>query len=253
MTVVKVVGVSVYYGSHRALNNVFFEVAPGEVVSVVGPNGSGKTTLLKTVDGVLKPLKGSIYIDGKNIHDYVRRELAKVVGYVPQRVDVATHLTVLDFVLTGRRPYAILNYSRRDLDKAMEVLKLVRADRLIHRRLNQLSGGELQRIVIARALVAEPRVLLLDEPTANLDPKYKVEVLKLVRFLARERGVAVLMAIHDLTHAYRFSDKVVMLKDGDIVALGKPEEVLADENIEKVFEVKAVIDRKLRAVIIEPW
>ncbi|MEM1644780.1 MAG: ABC transporter ATP-binding protein [Ignisphaera sp.] len=252
MTIVKVVGISVYYGSHRALNNVFFEVTPGEVVSIIGPNGSGKTTLLKTIDGVLRPLKGSIYINGKNIHNYIRRELAKIVGYVPQRIDVTTYLTVLDFVLTGRRPYAILNYSKKDLDKAIEVLKLVKADQLMHRRLNHLSGGELQRIVIARALVAEPRVLLLDEPTANLDPKYQVEVLKLIRILAKERKVAVLMAIHDLTHAYRFSDKIIMLKDGDIVALGKPEEVLTNENIKKVFEVKAVVDNKLKAVIIEP-
>ncbi|MEM3980912.1 MAG: ABC transporter ATP-binding protein [Ignisphaera sp.] len=252
MTIVKVVGIGVYYGSHRALNNVFFEVAPGEVVSIIGPNGSGKTTLLKTIDGVLRPLKGSIYINGKNIHNYIRRELAKIVGYVPQRIDVTTYLTVLDFVLTGRRPYAILNYSKKDLDKAIEVLKLVKADQLMHRRLNHLSGGELQRIVIARALVAEPRVLLLDEPTANLDPKYQVEVLKLIRILAKERKVAVLMAIHDLTHAYRFSDKIIMLKDGDIVALGKPEEVLTNENIKKVFEVKAVVDNKLKAVIIEP-
>ncbi|MEM1525905.1 MAG: ABC transporter ATP-binding protein [Ignisphaera sp.] len=252
MTIVKVAGISVYYENHRALNNVFFEVLLGEVVSVVGPNGSGKTTLLKTIDGILSPLKGSVYIDGKEVHKYVRRELAKIVGYVPQRIDLAAYLTVLDFVLTGRRPYALFNYSKKDLDKVMEVLKLVKAEDLTHRRLDNLSGGELQRIIIARALVAEPKVLLLDEPTANLDPKYQLEVLKLIRGLAKEKRVAVIMAIHDLTHAYRFSEKIIMLKNGNIVALGRPEDVLTAENIEKVFEVKAVVDNKLKTVVIEP-
>lgn len=252
MVLVRVAGITVSYGSHRALSNVSLEIMPGEVVSVVGPNGSGKTTLLRAIDGILRPQGGSVYIDGRDVRSYVRRELARLVGYVPQGVGAVAHLTVLEFVMTGRRPHAALAYSERDLNKALEALRLVGAEGLAPRRLDRLSGGELQRVAIARALAAEPRVLLLDEPTANLDPKHQLEVLGLVRGLAKGRGVAVVMALHDLTHAYRFSDKVVMLRSGEVAALGPPEEVITSKNIERVFGVKAIVNAALRAVILEP-
>lgn len=250
MVVVRVADLSISYGGHRALNGVTLEILPREVVSVVGPNGSGKTTLLKAVEGILSPSGGSVYVDGRDVKRYVRRELAKLLGYVPQRIDLATGMAVLDFVLTGRRPYAELGYGKVDIDRALEALRAVEAEHLALRRLNQLSGGELQRVVIARALAAEPRVLLLDEPTSNLDPRYQVEVLRLVRSLAKERGLAVVMTLHDLTHAYRYSDKIVMLKNGAVVAVGPPEEVLKPENIEKVFGVRATVLSDLKAVIV---
>ncbi|MEM0500656.1 MAG: ABC transporter ATP-binding protein [Ignisphaera sp.] len=250
MVIIRVVDVYIYYGKHRALNGTTLEILPREVVAIVGPNGSGKTTLLKTIDGILSPSRGSVYIDNRDIHGYARRELAKIIGYVPQRIDPVTNMMVLDFVLTGRRPYADFSYSKVDVAKAFEALRVVEAEHLVFRKLSQLSGGELQRIIIARALVAEPKVLLLDEPTSNLDPRYQVEILKLIRYLAKERGVAVIMALHDLTHAYRFSDKVVMLKNGDVVVFGLTEDVLTSENIEKVFEVKAKVIKDLKAVVI---
>lgn len=250
MVIIRVVDVYIYYGKHRALNGTTLEILPREVVAIVGPNGSGKTTLLKTIDGILSPSRGSVYIDNRDIHDYVRRELAKIIGYVPQRIDLTANMVVLDFVLTGRRPYAEFSYSKVDVAKAFEALRVVKAEHLVFRKLSQLSGGELQRIIIARALAAEPKVLLLDEPTSNLDPRYQVEILKLIRGLAKEGGVAVIMALHDLTHAYRFSDKVVMLKNGDVVVFGSTEDVLTSENIEKVFEVKAKVIKDLKAIVI---
>lgn len=249
--IIRVVGVSVTYGSIKALENVSLEVFPGEVVSIIGPNGSGKTTLLKTIDSIVKPIAGSIYIDGKNIYNYTRREIAKILSYVPQRIDLLQNTTVIDFVLTGRRPYADFSYSKVDIDKVFEVLKIVNAEHLAYRKLDELSGGELQRIVIARALASEPKVLLLDEPTANLDPKYQVEIMKLIRRLSSEKKVAVIMAIHDLTSAYRFSDKVVMVKNGVVVSIGKPEDVITEDNIWRVFEVKTKIFRELRTIIVE--
>jgi len=251
LVTIRVLGVSVTYGSIKALENVSLDVLPGEVVSIVGPNGSGKTTLLKTIDGIVKPVVGSVYIDGKSIYSYTRREIARVISYVPQRVDLLYRITVIDFVLTGRRPYANFTYSKVDLDKVFEALKAVNAEHLAYRKLDELSGGELQRVVIARALASEPRVLLLDEPTANLDPRYQVEVMKLIKRLSNERGVAVVMAIHDLTSAYRFSDKVAMIKSGVVVSVGRPEDVITEENIWKVFEVKAKVIRELKTVVIE--
>ena len=246
--IVRVLGVKVYYGGYRALNRVSLNVEPGEVVGVVGPNGSGKTTLLKTIDGILKPRIGSVYIDGREVAHMKRKEVARLIGYVPQRLELSTNMSVADFVLTGRRPYIGFNYTRRDLEIALNALEMVDALHLASRRLDQLSGGELQRVVIARALAADPRILLLDEPTASLDPRYQVEVLRLILRLAREKGLAVVMSLHNLTQAYRFSDKVVMLRDGEIYAAGRPEEVLTPKNIKAVFGVEALVLRELRAI-----
>jgi len=251
VAIIRVVDVCVRYGKHQVLKNISLNVMPGEVVSVLGPNGSGKTTLLRTIDGILKPYVGSVYIDGKNVRAYVRRELAKIVGYVPQRINIFTKITVLDFVLTGRRPFALFSYSKIDVAKAVEVLEAVDAGELMHKRLDELSSGQLQRVVIARALAIEPKVLLLDEPTSNLDPRYQLEILKLVKSLSKEKRIAVLMSVHDLTHAYRFSDKIVLLKNGEIVAAGKPDDVLTEENILKVFSVKAKLVKEIKAIVID--
>lgn len=251
MVVIKVVNIDVYYDSYEALSNVTLDVDPGEIVSVIGPNGSGKTTLLKTIDGIIKPLRGSVYINGKNIHDYTRREVAKIVGYVPQKENVLGYITVLDFVLTGRRPSVNYTYGKIDIEKAYEALRVVNCESLALRRLDQLSGGELQRVLVARAITADPQVLLLDEPTSSLDPKYQVEVLELIKKLSRSKDISVVMSLHDLTHAYRYSDKVIVLKKGKIVAFGPPGEVISEETILKVFEVKAKVLRDLWAVVIE--
>ncbi|MEM1773279.1 MAG: ABC transporter ATP-binding protein [Desulfurococcaceae archaeon] len=251
MVVIKVADINVYYDSYEALSNVTLSVNPGEIISVIGPNGSGKTTLLKTINGIIKPLKGSVYIDGRNIYEYTRREIAKIIGYVPQRENVLGYVTVLDFVLTGRRPNVRYTYGKTDVEKAYEALRVVNCENLVLRRLDQLSGGELQRVLVARAIVSEPQVLLLDEPTSSLDPKYQVEILELVKKLLRSRGISVIMSLHDLTHAYRYSDKVIALKKGKVVTMGPPKEVITEETILKVFEVKARVIRELEAVIIE--
>ncbi len=251
MVIIKVLKVDVYYGSYKALDKVSITVEPGEIVGIIGPNGSGKTTLLKTIDGILKPKIGSVYIDGRETASLKRREIAKLIGYVPQRLETSAYLSVLDFVLTGRRPYIRLGYTKRDFEKAMNTLKIVNALHLAERRMDQLSGGEFQRILIARALVADPQVLLLDEPTTNLDPRYQVEILRLIEKLARERKVAIIMSLHDLTYAYRFPDKIVMLKNGRIYAIGKPEEVITPKNIKEVFGLEALVLKELRAVVFK--
>ena len=251
MVIIKVVGIDVYYGSYKALNGVTITAEPEEVVGVIGPNGAGKTTLLRTIDGILKPKVGSVYINGKELTSMKRREIAKLIGYVPQRMDLPISMTVLDFVLTGRRPHIGLSYSEKDVKEAIRALRLVNAHYLINRRLDQLSGGELQRVIIARALAVKPQVLLLDEPTASLDPHYQVEILGLVRRLARREGIVVIMSLHDLTHAYRFSDKVIMIKNGKIFAAGKPEDVITPNNIKEVFNLEALVLKELRAVIFK--
>ncbi|MEM0027102.1 MAG: ABC transporter ATP-binding protein [Ignisphaera sp.] len=249
MVIIRVVDVEVRYDSVKALGSISFDVFEGEIVAVVGPNGSGKTTLLKTVDGILKPVKGSVYIDMKNVDDIPRKQLAKEVSLVTQSTYVVPGIKVIDFVLTGRRPHIDFMPTRKDIEISLNVLKAVKAGNLVDRDLTELSSGELQRILIARALAAEPKVLLLDEPTSNLDLRFQIEILNLIKSLSREKRLTVIMSLHDLTQAYRFSDKVIVLKNGRVYAIGRPDEVLTENVIEDVYQVRVRVDKVLKAVI----
>lgn len=245
---IKVKDVKVEYKSVKALDGVSLSVKGGEILSIVGPNGAGKSTLLKVINGVLKPKIGTIYIDQKSLNEIPMREAAKKIGLVPQNLQRTGMLTVYDFVMTGRRPYIDFMPSKRDEEKVYEALKTVGAIELAGRTLEELSGGELQRIMIARALAGEPEVLLLDEPTSNLDLKYQIEIQKLVKNLG-SIGLIIIMAIHDLTYAYRISNKILMLRKGKVFAAGKPEEVLTLENIQEVYGVKPLIIAEHKLVV----
>ncbi|MBS7660023.1 MAG: ABC transporter ATP-binding protein [Candidatus Bathyarchaeia archaeon] len=244
---VEVKGVKVYYKSIKALDGVTLSVKNGEILSIVGPNGAGKSTLLKVINGVLRPKIGTVYVDQKSLSDISPREIAKRIGLVPQKIQLTGMLTVYDFVMTGRRPYIDFTPSKRDEEKVYEALETVGAINLADRSLEELSGGELQRVIIARALAVEPEVLLLDEPTNSLDLKYQVEIQKIVKSL-RSKGLIIIMAIHDLTYAYRISDKILMLNNGRVFAAGKPEEVLTPKNILAVYGVKPLIITEYKIV-----
>lgn len=239
--------VKVRYRSVKALDGVSLTLSSGEVLSVVGPNGAGKSTLLKVINGVLKPLMGVVYIDNRPLWGIPKKEIARRIGVVPQRVNTSGMLSVYDFVMTGRRPYIDFTPSKIDEEKVYEALKMVDALDLAERSLDELSGGELQRVIIARALAGEPEVLLLDEPTSNLDLKYQVEVLNLIRSL-RSKGLAIVMALHDLTQAYRASDKVLLLNRGEVFAAGHPDEVLNPRTIFEVYGVPTVVIKEHKII-----
>ena len=242
MVKISIKGLTFSYRSAPTLKGVTLEVHEGEVLSLVGPNGAGKTTLLKCINGILKPRIGVIMLDERNLNEYDGRELGKKLGYVPQAEYSHFPLTVFDAVLMGRRPY--LRWwrpSKKDLEKVVEALKLVGIEHIAMRYVNELSGGQRQAVLIARALAQDPEVLLLDEPTSNLDVKHQIMIMELIRKLTRDRRVTVVMAIHDLNLAARYSDKMVMLKDGTIYAQGNPHEVLTPENVLAVYGVKASI------------
>jgi iron complex transport system ATP-binding protein len=245
---IEVRGVKVYYKSVRALDGVSLSVRNGEVLSIIGPNGAGKSTLLRVINGVLKPHVGTVLIDKTSLHDLRPRDVARKVGYVPQRLRATGMLTVYDFVMTGRRPHVSFAPTKEDEEKVYEALKVVRLSDLADRALEELSGGELQRAVIARALAGEPEVVLLDEPTSNLDLKYQLEVLSLVRSLSN-RGLIVIMAVHDLTQAYRASDKILLLNGGKVVAAGDPDEVLRPDLISKVYGVPVIIIKEHKIIV----
>ncbi len=247
---IEVKDVKVYYGCVRALDGVSLPVKNGEILSIVGPNGAGKSTLLKVINGVLKPKYGAVYLDQEHLDSLSPREVARRVGFVPQRLHVGEMLTVYEFVMTGRRAYISFMPSKVDEEKVFEALRAVGAIDLAERTLEELSDGELQRVIIARALAGEPEVLLLDEHINNLDMKYQLEVQRIIRDL-RAKGMIIILATHDLTFAYRISDKILMLNCGKVFAAGKPGEVLTPEHIQEVYGVKPLIITEYKLVIPE--
>ena len=234
-------GVSVVYRCIRALDGVSVELESGKVTAVVGPNGAGKTTLLRCINGVVKPRAGVVLLDGTDIRRLKPVELAKRMGHVPQLAPQHLPLTVFETVALGRRPYVSWALGEADLRAIEEAMRAVGVEHLSDRYFDELSGGERQKVLIAMALAQEPEVLLLDEPTSNLDIRHQLEILSLIRRLAHEKDLTVLMAMHDLNLASRFSDTMVMLKDGRIFAIGTPSEVLTPENIRAVYGVEAAV------------
>ncbi len=235
---ISIMGVSFTYDGVEALSGVSLEVGGGEVLSLVGPNGSGKSTLLKCMCSVLKPKLGAVLVDGAPLSAMSRREVAKRFSYMPQHVEGGLSFTVFEAVLAGRTPHLSWEPSDEDYEAAWAALKSLSLEGLASRRLEELSGGERQLVLIAQAMAQGAKALLLDEPTAHLDLKNQLEVLSVIKKAALDRGVAVVMAMHDLNLAARFSDKMALMKRGRIVALGRVREVLRPELLEDVYRVK---------------
>jgi len=237
---IEIKSLSFSYSSHKILDDVNLAVHDSEIVSLVGPNGSGKTTLIKCIDRILRP-KGSIFLDGRNIESLSRQEIARTIGYVPQSSTSSLSTTVFDTVLMGRRPHISWQVSDADLDKVAGILELLHLEDLAMRDFSQLSGGQRQKVLIARAQAQEPAVLLLDEPTSNLDMRHQLEVMEIVRDMVHEKKISAVMAIHDLNLASRFSDKLAMLVKGKIYAKGPPGSLLSAENMATVFGIEALV------------
>jgi iron complex transport system ATP-binding protein len=226
-------------------------VGDSEVLSLVGPNGSGKKTMIKCIDRILKP-KGSILLDGgRDLQTLSRQEVAKYIGYVPQSTTSVLTSTVFDTILMGRKPHMGWRVGDEDIDKVVDIMKLF-TSRSSHQGLFRTLGGQKQRVLIARALCQEPEVLLLDEPTSNLDVKHQLEALDTVRSIVKTTGISAVMAIHDLNLAARYSDTLVMLKDGKVHAIGDPSYMLTQENIRSIFGVEAVVMTDLDRPYVVP-
>lgn len=244
-------GVGFSYRSRPALENVIMCVEEGEVVSIVGPNGSGKSTLLKCIDKILKP-KGTIMVDRTDLEKVKLKELAKLLGYVPQSVAQSFPATVFDTVLLGRKPYVGQSVNSRDLEIVSTIISSMGLKDMVLRQTNELSGGERQKVLMARALAQEPQVLLLDEPTSNLDMRHQLEVLGLVRSLVKKKKMAAVMAIHDLNLAAKYSDQIIFLEKGRIYNAGKPAEVITVENIRRIYDVEVDINNNSGNLHIVP-
>jgi len=225
--IVRVDGVQFAYRGVPVLDGIGFAVEPGRFVAVLGNNGAGKSTLLKCINRILRPQQGAVLLDGDDAHRLSGHELARRLGYVPQRTE-ATRMTVYDTVLLGRKPHIAWDAGQRDHDVVARVLTQLNLDALALRYLDELSGGELQKVVVARALAQEPRVLLLDEPTSSLDLRNQLDVLDTVKRVTAARSVAVIAVMHDLNLALRYADRFVLLSDGKVHACGGAEVVTSD-------------------------
>ena len=231
-------GVTFGYESVPLLYDVHLEVRAGEMVGLLGPNGSGKTTLLRLVSGVLRPQKGTVVLDGRNVQDWGRRGVARNIAVVPQELHVPFAFTVEQMVSLGRTPYIHLlgSKSSQDTNIIQDALHAADIIPLARRIFNELSGGERQRVMVAMALAQQPKLFLLDEPTAHLDIKYQIEMLELVQRLNRERGVTIIAALHDLNLAARYFPRLVLFQRG-IVADAGPAEVLEPHLLKRVYGI----------------
>ena len=247
MVLLNVDGVECRYGSVKILENVSFTVKEGDFVGIIGPNGSGKTTLLKSISRTLKPHIGTILLDKTDIYSIKSMDLAKQMAVVPQESNIGFSFTAIDIVLMGRNPHMkrFKMESEKDMAIVRKAMNRTNTWYLADRPMNELSGGEKQRVVIARALAQEPKVLLLDEPLTHLDMINQLEIMDLVRELCTKEHLIVLVVIHDLNLAARYCSSVLLLKGARVFAAGPLEEVLTSENIKSVFHVDTIVKKSL--------
>jgi len=233
------------YGASWAVRGVDLDVFPGEMLGILGPNGSGKTTLLKLLDGMLHPHEGEVLVRGKIMVTLKRGEVAKVVAMVAQETFFRFDFSVLEVVLMGRFPHlGRLQFERtKDLEIAVNALRATHGLELSERSIHELSGGEKQRVLLARALAQEPGVILLDEPTSFLDLKFKKEIFDLIAGLTREKGLAVVLVSHDIDLVSQYCHRIVMLKNGSVHLTGTPDQVINAASIEAVYECAVLVDR----------
>lgn len=237
MTAIELHELSFAYNGRQVLQGVSLDVATGERLAVLGANGAGKTTFLKLIGGVLTPASGRVSIEGTSLHEMPKRELAQRIAAVPQMFVVPFAFTVREIVELGRTPHlrALTSFSMVDRESVDRALELTSTARFSERIFNELSGGERQRVMIAMALAQEPRILLLDEPTQQLDLGRQAEILDLISDLNESRDLTVIAAIHDLNLAARYFHRLVVLHDGSVAKDGSPHEVLSAELLQEVY------------------
>lgn len=232
-----------YDGLRNVLDEISFGVEKGTFFGIIGPNGSGKTTLLKAMSRILTPKDGAISIGEKDLNTFSHRELAQHIGVVPQETHVSFDYSVREIVLMGRHPYIerLSSEKEEDLEIARHAMEMTNTLQFANRSINEISGGERQRVIIARALTQQPRVLLLDEPTSHLDISHQMEILNIIRNLKGE--VTVVAVLHDLNLASYYCDRLILMNNGKIFSTGTPGEVLTKTNLKSIFHINAMIKK----------
>ncbi len=248
--ILSVLDISFHYNSHPILERVRFHVRPGEMIAVCGVNGAGKSTLLRCLNGILKPQRGSVLLDGQDLRLLGPKGIARSMASVPQK-GADSELTVFEVVLLGRLPHRQWGPTRHDTLAVEKILETMDLADLAHRRFSTLSGGEAQKVLLAKALSQQPKVLLLDEPTNHLDLKNQLDVMRLVQSITRRESLAVVAAIHDLNTALRFSDRLLFLRQGRIDEVVAPGEVTA-EVVRRIYGVEVQVCRIGETPVVVP-
>jgi iron complex transport system ATP-binding protein len=238
--------ISVSYGEREAVRGVSVSAVPGEIVGIIGPNGAGKSTLMRALNGAIQQTSGEVLLDGKPLRSLARRAVSRRIAVVAQEAELRFPVTVMEFVLGGRYAWASTSAwgweTERDVAVATHALLETGLMDFSARLMNELSGGERQRAVLARALATEAGILLLDEPTANLDLAHQATVLRLVRARSDKASAAAVVVTHDVNLAAEFADRVLLLKDGQALASGTPREVLTPATLRELFDIEVLVD-----------
>jgi len=241
--IIDINGIEFGYSSESVLKNVTAKIEGPKFVSILGPNGVGKSTLIHCINKILSAREGTVMIDGKDVKEITIKEMSKIVGYVPYSSNDTFPLTVVDTVLMGRHPHSHRGSLDEDLDIVYETLELLEIQDLAMRSFNELSAGQHQKVMLARGLAQQPQILLLDEPTSNLDVRHQIDVAKLLKDLSVQKQILVIMICHDINIAAKYSDEIILMHEGTIFDVGTPKEVITEENLRTVYNVTSnVID-----------
>jgi iron complex transport system ATP-binding protein len=241
--ILKIDDIECSYGAVKVLNGLTFSVTGGSFTGIIGPNGSGKSTLLKSLSRVLKPVKGSVLLDDDDLYRLDTREVAKKMAVVPQETAVNFSFMVKDIVLMGRSPHLsrFQSEGEKDFEAARQAMELTDTLHLADRLITAVSGGERQRVIIAKALAQDPKIILLDEPTSHLDINHQIEILSLLKRLNMENNLTIIAVFHDLNLAAQYCDSIILMKSGSIFTVGEPAEVLTADNIKEVYGASVLI------------
>ncbi len=244
MSLIDIKNVSLHYGTRSVVKNVSVAVEQGEFFVIIGPNGAGKTSLLKALSGLHPLTEGDIQIRQRPLEDYSRKELARTLALVPQQINADFPFTVAETVLMGRYPHLglLAVEGKQDLMLAAQAMECTEVSHLAGRRLGQLSGGERQRVIIARAICQQSKILLLDEPTASLDPAHQLRIMDLMERLRQQEQLTIVMVSHDLNLASSYADRLLLLKDGEVEKIGTPRQVLTQERLSKSYGCTLLVD-----------
>lgn len=246
--ILKIQDLVVTYGEKKIINGLKLSVFQGEFVGIIGPNGTGKSTLIKAITGIIDPKNGSIFVEGKDYKNISKKQLAKSVAVVPQEFNIEYAFTNFDIVMMGRNPHIDKKHKlgKKDFEIVKEAMMMTNTWKFKDSFFNELSGGERQRVIVARAIAQQSSIILLDEPTSHLDIHHQLEIMELIHMLKEERNITVVAVLHDINMAARFSDRMILLSQGQVLMQGSPREVVKEENLSKVYSMEMIVrDNKI--------